>query len=77
MEWSNVIFTDKASIWAWIHFRHAWSRRGEPVLQPMLLSYQDRQMWRSLPATYAQNLVESMPKRCQAILVNHEDWTIY
>lgn len=36
-----------------------------------------RSLWRSLPATYAARLVESMTGRCQAIVNNDGDWTLY
>ncbi|CAK9809246.1 Transposable element Tc1 transposase [Anthophora quadrimaculata] len=41
------------------------------------LSNQIRQIWRSLPVSYAERLVESMPKRCEAIIANAGDWTHY
>ena len=34
-------------------------------------------IWQELPTDYAEKLVESMPKRCQAILDNDGNWTIY
>ena len=36
-----------------------------------------RKIWQELPTDYAEKLVESMPKRCQAILDNGGDWTIF
>ena len=32
-DWSNVLFSDKASFWAWIPIKHAWSAAGERFLQ--------------------------------------------
>ena len=31
--WSNVIFSDKASFWAWVPIKRAWSAAVERVLQ--------------------------------------------
>ncbi|KAF2892335.1 hypothetical protein ILUMI_13838 [Ignelater luminosus] len=36
-----------------------------------------REIWRSLPVQYAETLVESISRRCQAILSNNGDWTSY
>jgi len=41
------------------------------------LCRQIRQIWRSLPKDYAENLVASMPRRCQAIIDAGGDWTTY
>lgn len=41
------------------------------------LSRNLRQIWRSLSTTYAENLVASMERRCQAIIDNDGDWTPY
>ena len=41
------------------------------------LSQKIRKIWQELPTDYAEKLMESMPKRCQAILDNDGDWTIY
>ena len=36
-----------------------------------------KEVWRSLPTEYAEKLVESMPRWCQAIIQNNGDWTVY
>ena len=41
------------------------------------LSRHVRKLWRDLSSTYAETLVDSMPKRCPAIIDNTSDWTIY
>ena len=41
------------------------------------LSWRIKEVWRSLPTEYAEKLVESMPRRCQAIIQNNGDWTVY
>lgn len=41
------------------------------------LSRQIRNIWRSFPIEYAEKLVESMNRRCQAIIDNAGDWTCY
>lgn len=51
--------------------------REKRVFNLKQLSRHIRQIWRSLPETMAENLVESMPKRCQAIIDNDGDWTTY
>lgn len=33
--------------------------------------------WKQLSRDYAQKLVESCPKRCEAVIANNGDWTIY
>ena len=32
-DWSNVLFSDKASFWAWVPIKRAWSAAGESFLQ--------------------------------------------
>lgn len=51
--------------------------QGKRVYTLKQLCYHIRAIWRSLPQQYAENLVESMPKRCQRILDNNGDWTTY
>lgn len=51
--------------------------RGKPLFNNKALCRKLKQIWRSLPAEYAQNLVDSMPRRCKAILINNGDWTLY
>ena len=50
---------------------------GKRVFTLKQLSQKIRKIWQELPTDYAEKLVESMPKRCQAILDNDGDWTIY
>lgn len=50
---------------------------GKRVFTLTQLSRKIREIWRSLPIEYAEKLVESMPNRCQAILNNNGDWTLY
>ena len=32
-DWSNVLFLDEASFWAWVPIKRAWSAAGERFLQ--------------------------------------------
>lgn len=32
-DWSNVVFTDESSFWAWIPTPRTWSLRGQPFIQ--------------------------------------------
>ena len=32
-DWSNVLFSDEASFWAWVPIKRAWSAAGERFLQ--------------------------------------------
>ena len=32
-DWSNVLFSDEASFWAWVPMKRAWSAAGERFLQ--------------------------------------------
>ena len=50
---------------------------GKRVFTLKQLSQRIRKIWQELPTDYAEKLVESMPKRCQDILENDGDWTIY
>ena len=50
---------------------------GKRVFTLKQLSQKIRKIWQELPKDYAEKLVESMPKSCQAILDNDGDWTIY
>ena len=50
---------------------------GKRVFTMKQLSQNIRKIWQELPMDYAEKLVESMPKRCQAILDNDGDWAIY
>lgn len=51
--------------------------RGSHTFNANQLSANIRKIWRSLPISYAENLVASMPRRCQAIIDNAGDWTKY
>ncbi|CAK9806971.1 Transposable element Tcb1 transposase [Anthophora quadrimaculata] len=51
--------------------------RGKTMCILKQLSRQIRKIWRSLPREYAENLVKSMPRRCEAILQNNGDFTQY
>lgn len=50
---------------------------GKSVYNLKQLTKAIRKIWRSLSTDYAQKLVESMPRRCQAILDNGGDFTVY
>ena len=50
---------------------------GKRVFPLKKLSQKIRKIWQELPTDYAEKLVESMPKSCQAILDNDGNWTIY
>lgn len=50
---------------------------GKPVHNLKQLARNIRQIWRSLPVEYAERLVESMPRRCKAIIDNNGDYTTY
>ncbi|EFN76077.1 hypothetical protein EAI_03879 [Harpegnathos saltator] len=51
--------------------------RGKRVCTLKQLIRQIRLIWKYLPNEYAVNLVESMPRRCQAIINAGGDWTHY
>ncbi|CAK9833892.1 Transposable element Tcb2 transposase [Anthophora retusa] len=51
--------------------------RGKRILKLKTLVRRIREIWRSLPVSYAAKLVESMPRRCEAIIANGGDWTHY
>jgi hypothetical protein len=50
---------------------------GKRIFTLKQLSYQIKKIWNSLSTEYAETLVESMPRRCQAILDNDGDYTSY
>jgi len=61
-------------------FENVWSYmkmklKGKSVYTVKQLSIQIKKIWQSLPNEYAEQLVESMEKRCQAIISNGGDWT--
>lgn len=76
-DWSNVIFSDESSFWAFPSIKHAWTTSTSRMDNLDQLSRQIRKIWRSFPVEYAEKLVESMPRRCQAIIDNAGDWTCY
>lgn len=51
--------------------------RGKKTLTAAELIRNLKAIWKSLSREYAENLVESMPRRCQAIMDNGGDWTPY
>jgi len=57
----------------WSYIKH--KLRGKLIFTLRQLSTTIRKIWRSLSREYAQKLVESMPRRCQAIIDNGGDWT--
>lgn len=59
----------------WSAMKH--KLQGKRVFTIQQLTRHLREIWKSLPCTLAENLVKSMPRRCQAILDNHGDWTPY
>lgn len=61
------------NVWSYIKMK----LRGRPVFTEKQLRYQIRKIWRSLPSEYAENLVKSMGKRCEAIRNNDGDWINY
>lgn len=61
------------NVWAWMKLK----LRGKNTVSVADLSRELKSIWRSLPRSYAENLVESMPQRCQAIIDNSGDWTPY
>ena len=61
---------------------NAWSLvkrklAGRRALALKKLSRRIKEVWCSLPTEYAEKLVESMSRRCQAIIQNNGDWTVY
>lgn len=61
------------NVWALIKHK----LRGKRVFNLKQLSREIRRIWKALPLEYAKNLVESMPRRCQAIIDAGGDWTHY
>ena len=62
--------------------KHVWSVLKRKLAEKRVftlkqLSQEIRKIWQELPTDHAEKLVERMPKRCQAILDNDGDWTIY
>lgn len=51
--------------------------KGKRILKLRTLIDRIRQIWRSLSVSYAEKLVESVPRRYQAIIANAGDWTRY
>ena len=61
------------NMWAIMKFQLA----GKPVYDLKQLARKIREIWRSLSVDYAEKLVESMPRRCEAILENDGGYTTY
>lgn len=61
------------NVWAYIKHR----LRGKRTYTLKQLSREIRRIWKALPLEYAVNLIESMPRRCQAIIDAGGDWTHY
>lgn len=61
------------NVWAFMKMR----LRGKKISNKKQLMRHIRLIWRSLSQDYATTLVESMPRRCQAIVDNDGDWTVY
>jgi len=59
----------------WSYVKH--KLRGKLIFTLRHLSTRIRKIWRSLSREYTQNLVESMPRRCQAIIDIEGNWTCY
>jgi len=59
----------------WSYVKH--KLRGKLIFTLRQLSTRIRKIWRSLSREYTQNLVESMPRRCQAIIDIEGNWTCY
>jgi len=59
------------SVWSYMKIK----LKRKPVYTVKQLSIQIKKIWRFLPKEYAEKLVESMEKRCQAIISNGCDWT--
>jgi len=57
----------------WSYMKH--KLREKFIFTLRQLSTRIKKIWRSL--SREQNLVESMPRRCQAIIDNGGDWTCY
>ncbi|KAF2878884.1 hypothetical protein ILUMI_27285 [Ignelater luminosus] len=51
--------------------------QGVIIKNQIHLARKIREIWRTLPVQYAEKLVESIPRRCQAILSNNGDWISY
>lgn len=51
--------------------------RGKQIHTLKQLSYQIKRIWRSLPVQYAEKLVQSMPRRCEAICQSEGDFILY
>lgn len=61
------------NVWAYIKMK----LRERPTYNLKQLTREIRRIWRALPVKYAENLVESMPRRCQAIIDSAGDFTAY
>ena len=61
------------NVWAYIKQK----LRGKRAFTLKQLCREIQRIWRALPLEYAENLVDSMPRRCQAIIDAGGDWTSY
>lgn len=75
MDWS-VLSADANPIEN-VQFCLKFKLRGKPVFILKQLTTEIRKLWRSLPREYRENLVESMDRRCQAIIDNGGDWSFH
>ena len=61
------------NVWSIIKHR----LRGKQICTIEQLRRHIKRIWKALPLSYAEKLVESMPSRCDAIIKNGGDWTLY
>ncbi|EFN81406.1 Transposable element Tcb2 transposase, partial [Harpegnathos saltator] len=61
------------NVWAYIKQK----LRGKRVFTLKQLSREIRCIWKALPLEYAENLVDSMPRRYQTIIDADDGWTRY
>ena len=59
----------------WVYIKQ--KLRGKRVYTLKQLARQIQLIWKALPLEYTENLVESMPRRYQAIIDAGGDWTHY
>lgn len=61
------------NVWAFMKLK----MRGKKAYTVKSLATHLKLIWKSLPASYAEKLVESMHSRCNAIIASGGDWTPY
>ena len=59
----------------WAYMKHKLREKRTYTLKQLYREI--RRIWRTLSLEYAVNLVESMPRRCQAIIDADGDWSHY